>query len=55
MSSSKETAHIAPYDGINFSLWKLGLWFLLEQHDLIGIVQGEELLPDMVHQVKKLV
>ncbi|EFX62946.1 hypothetical protein DAPPUDRAFT_336172, partial [Daphnia pulex] len=47
MSSSKETAHIAPYDGINFSLWKLGLWVLLEQHDLIGIVQGEELQPDM--------
>ncbi|KAI9554976.1 hypothetical protein GHT06_020265 [Daphnia sinensis] len=47
MSSSKETAHIAPYDGINFSLWKLGLWVLLEQHDLIGIVQGEELLPEM--------
>lgn len=53
MSSSKETAHIAPYDGINFSLWKLGLWVLLEQHDLIGIVQGEELQPDMVYQIKK--
>lgn len=52
MSSSKETAHIASYDGINFSLWKLGLWVLLEQHDLIGIVQGEELLPDVVYKSK---
>ncbi|KZS02048.1 Uncharacterized protein APZ42_001066, partial [Daphnia magna] len=47
MSNSKETAHIATYDGINFSVWKLGLWVLLEQHNLFGIVQGEELLPDM--------
>jgi hypothetical protein len=52
MSSSKETAHIAPYDGINFSLWKLGLWVLLEQHELIGLVQGEELQPDMVYNLK---
>lgn len=54
MSHSKETAHIATYDGITFSLWKLGLWVLLEQHGLIDIVQGEELSPDVVYTKSKL-
>jgi hypothetical protein len=50
MSSSKGTAHIATYDGKNFSLWKLGLWVLLEQQYLIDVVQ--EFLPNMVKKSK---
>lgn len=45
---SSQISHIAKYDGQNFSLWKLGLWVLLEEHNLIQIVTGEETLPDEV-------
>lgn len=47
-STLKEVSHIAKYDGKNFSLWKLGLWVLLEQHELIKIVTGDEKIPEEV-------
>ncbi|EFX64968.1 hypothetical protein DAPPUDRAFT_333648 [Daphnia pulex] len=45
-ATSSQTSHIAKYDGRNYSLWKLGLWVLLEEHNLIDIVTGEDTLPD---------
>ena len=45
MSKLKDAAHIAKFDGSNFSLWKFGCWLLLEQHDLVKVVEGQELLP----------
>lgn len=47
-TTSREASHIAKYDGLNYSLWKLGLWVLLEEHNLIQIVTGEETLPEEV-------
>jgi hypothetical protein len=47
-ATSSQTSHIAKYDGQNYSLWKLGLWVLLEEHNLIDIVTGEDTLPDEV-------
>jgi hypothetical protein len=48
MSNSKDVTHIAKFDGQNYSLWKLGLWVLLEQHDLIKLVTGDEAIPATV-------
>jgi hypothetical protein len=47
-SSFREVSHIAKFNGKNFSLWKFGCWLLLEQHNLVGIVNGEEPFPDEV-------
>ncbi|XP_046462670.1 uncharacterized protein LOC124208838 [Daphnia pulex] len=44
-SSFREVSHIAKFNGNNFSLWKFGCWLLLEQHNLVGIVNGDELYP----------
>jgi hypothetical protein len=48
MNASKDVSHIAKFDGQNYSLWKLGLWVLLEQHNLIDIVTGDYTIPQMV-------
>ena len=48
MNTSKDVSHIAKFDGQNYSLWKLGLWVLLEQHNLIDIVTGDYPIPEMV-------
>ncbi|KZR99930.1 Uncharacterized protein APZ42_004006, partial [Daphnia magna] len=47
MSSTtpREVSHIAQYDGTNFPLWKLGLWTLLEEHNLEEIVTGTSTKP----------
>jgi hypothetical protein len=47
-STLREVSHIAKFNGTNFSLWKFGTWLLLEQHNLVGIVNGEELYPEEV-------
>jgi predicted DCC family thiol-disulfide oxidoreductase YuxK len=47
-STLREVSHIAKFDGTNFPLWKLGLWVLLEQHNLIEIVTGTSKIPDEV-------
>ena len=47
MNTSKDVSHIAKFDGQNYSLWKLGLWVLLEQHNLIDIVTGDYPIPQM--------
>ena len=44
-SSFREVSHIAKFNGKNFSLWKFGCWLLLEQHNLVGIVNGDEPFP----------
>ena len=49
-STLREVSHIAKFDGANFPIWKLGLWVLLEQHNLIEIVTGELKIPDEVNQ-----
>ncbi|EFX75146.1 hypothetical protein DAPPUDRAFT_323688 [Daphnia pulex] len=41
-STPREVNHIAKFNGTNFSLWKFGTWLLLEQHNLVGIVNGDE-------------
>lgn len=47
-SNQHEASNIAEYDGHNFSLWILGLFVLLEEHDLIDVVTGDELIPEEV-------
>jgi hypothetical protein len=37
--------YIVKFNGQNFPIWKFGFWILLEQHDLVKIVNGEEPLP----------
>ena len=54
-SAQNEFANVAEYDGQNFSLWKLGLWVLLEQHGLIEVVTGEEPIPPRVTEGETLV
>ena len=44
-STLREINHIAKFNGTNFSLWKFGTWLLLEQHNLVGIVNGDEPYP----------
>ena len=44
-SSFREVSHIAKFNGRNFALWKFGCWLLLEQHNLVQIVNGDELFP----------
>jgi hypothetical protein len=51
MSTHRETAHIAKYDGQNYSLWKLGLFVLFEQHNLTDLVTGEQLIPKEVENI----
>jgi hypothetical protein len=45
-SNQHEASNIAEYDGHNFSFWKLGLFVLLEEHGLIDVVTGDELIPE---------
>jgi hypothetical protein len=45
-ATSSQTSHIAKYDGQNNFLWMLGLWVLLEVHNLSDIVTEEDTLPD---------
>ncbi|EFX63412.1 hypothetical protein DAPPUDRAFT_335496 [Daphnia pulex] len=45
MSTLREVSHIAKFNGQNFPLWKFGCWLLLEQHQLVKIVNGQERLP----------
>jgi hypothetical protein len=47
-SNQHEASNIAEYDGQIFSLWELGLFVLLEEHELIDVVTGNELIPEEV-------
>ena len=50
-STQKDVSHIAKYDGANFSLWKLGLFVLLEQNDLIDVTTGDGIMPEQVQSL----
>jgi hypothetical protein len=43
--TSKDASHIARFDGTDFSNWKFEISLVLEQHRLLNIVNGTELLP----------
>ena len=43
--SFQDASHIARFDGTDFSNWKFEISFVLEQHRLLIIVNGTELLP----------
>jgi predicted PP-loop superfamily ATPase len=45
MSTLREVSHIANFNGQNFLLWKFGCWLLLEQHQLVKILNGQERFP----------
>jgi hypothetical protein len=45
MNTTRDVGHIVKFNGQNFPLWKFGFWILLEQHELVKIVNGEETLP----------
>ncbi|XP_059352859.1 uncharacterized protein LOC132088296 [Daphnia carinata] len=45
MNSMRDVNHIAKFNGQNFPLWKLGFWILLQQHELVKIVTGDETIP----------
>lgn len=49
MNSMRDVNHIAKFNGQNFPLWKLGFWILLQQHELVKIVTGEETIPVEVY------
>ncbi|EFX76638.1 hypothetical protein DAPPUDRAFT_322231 [Daphnia pulex] len=53
-SAHKDVSHIAKYDGANFSLWKLGLFVLLEQNDLIDVTTGVFTLPEQGPTAREL-
>ncbi|KZR98137.1 Uncharacterized protein APZ42_006578 [Daphnia magna] len=53
MNTSKYVSHVAKFDGQNYSLWKLGLWVLLEQHDLIDIVTGGYTIPGIMEDAER--
>ncbi|EFX69717.1 hypothetical protein DAPPUDRAFT_328780 [Daphnia pulex] len=44
-NTTRDVGHIVKFNGQIFPLWKFGFWILLEQHDLVKIVNGEEALP----------
>ncbi|EFX60424.1 hypothetical protein DAPPUDRAFT_335029, partial [Daphnia pulex] len=44
-NTTRDVGHIVKFNGQNFPLWKFGFWILLEQHDLVKIVNGEQALP----------
>ena len=44
--TSKDVSHIVKFDGKNFAFWKFQIWMVLEQHDLVEIVLGEEPIPE---------
>jgi hypothetical protein len=50
-STQKDVSHITKYDGANFSLWKLGLFVLLEEKDLIDVTTGGDTLPEQVQSL----
>ena len=54
MSTLREVSHIAKFNGQNFPLWKFGCWLLLEQHQLVKIVNGQERFPAEVRCTKFL-
>ena len=43
--TSKDVSHIVKFDGGNFPFWKFQVWLVLEQHDLVDLVIGEETIP----------
>jgi hypothetical protein len=51
MSTTRDVSHIVKFNGQNFPLWKFGFWILLEQHDLVKVVNGEETKPAEVLKV----
>ncbi|KAI9562434.1 hypothetical protein GHT06_009864 [Daphnia sinensis] len=52
MNTSKDVSHIVKLDGQN-SLWKLGIWVLLEQHNLIDIITGDYTIPEMMEDAER--
>ena len=42
---TRDVSHIAKFNGQNFALWKFGCWLLLEQHNLVKSVTGEDEMP----------
>ena len=42
---TRDVSHIAKFNGQNFALWKFGCWLLLEQHNLVKVVTGEDKMP----------
>lgn len=53
MSTTRDVSQIVKLNGQNFTLWKFGFWILLERHELVNTVNGEEILPaeEVVDQV----
>ncbi|XP_032780122.2 uncharacterized protein LOC116918511 [Daphnia magna] len=45
MTTMRNVSNIAKFNGQNLLTWKLGCWILFQQHDLVKLVTGEEILP----------
>lgn len=46
--SAKYISHISKFDGSNFSFWKFQLKLVLENHGLVELVEGTDLLPSAI-------
>ena len=46
--SAKNFYRISKFDGSNFSLWKFQLKLVLENHGLVELVEGIDLLPSAI-------
>ncbi|EFX68992.1 hypothetical protein DAPPUDRAFT_329562 [Daphnia pulex] len=55
MNSMRDVNHIAKFNGQNFPLWKLGFWILLQQHELVKVVTGEEQVPTEIRNEAQVV
>lgn len=44
--TSKDVSHVPRFDGSNFPLWKFQISLMLEHHDLMALVIGNEKQPD---------
>lgn len=47
--TSKDVSHIVKFNGKNFPFWKFQVWLVLEQHDLVELVLGEEEIPEEIY------
>lgn len=46
--SSKDVNNIVKFDGSNFPFWKFQIFLIFEQHNLLEIVQGQGLKPNLL-------
>jgi hypothetical protein len=41
-SATRDASHISKFNGPNFTFWKFQIFLVLEQHNAIGVLLGNE-------------